>query len=73
MQAKKKNSVVVSDDMWDEAAEEYEKGTWFGHGEISAGRPKLYNEEMATVSFRLPVSRIAAIEAVVEARGESLP
>lgn len=36
-----------------------------------SGRPRVYDEDMETVSFRLPKSRIFAIGAVAESRGES--
>ncbi len=36
-----------------------------------SGRPRVYDEDMETVSFRLPRSRIFAIGAVAESRGES--
>jgi hypothetical protein len=62
---------VITDEMLDKMAEEYENGTWSGHGEITMGRPKLYDEDMETVSFRLPKSRIQAIEAVAKRRNES--
>ncbi len=61
----------MAPETWDEWAREYEDGTWNGVGKVSHGRPKLYEEDMETVSFRLPRSRIAAIEAVTARRGES--
>lgn len=69
--AEKKPNVEMTDEMWDALAREYEDGTWSGVGAITPGRPKLYDEDMETVSFRLPRSRIAAIEAVTARRGES--
>lgn len=63
--------VVLSDADFDRMAAEYESGTWSGGGTVEPGRPKLYDEDMETVSFRLPRSRIAAVEAVARARGES--
>ena len=71
MDINKKNQADMTDEMWDLLAKEYEDGTWSGVGEITPGRPKLYDEDMETVSFRLPRSRIAAIEAVTARRGES--
>ena len=65
------NGKVITDDDFDRMAEEYEKGTWSGHGEIALGRPRLYEEDLETVSFRLPRSRIVAIEAVARRRGET--
>lgn len=71
MEIKKADGTVVTDEMLDEMAEEYENGTWEGHGEVAMGRPKLYDEDMETVSFRLPRSRVKAVEAVTKRRGMS--
>lgn len=62
----------ITDKQLDEEAKEYESGSWSGKtGEVVMGRPKLYDEDMETVSFRLPASRIRAIEAVVKRTGQS--
>ena len=68
---KAENGAEITDAMLDAMAEEYEQGTWEGHGKVSAGRPCLFDEDMATVSFRVPKSRIAAVEAVAARKGES--
>ena len=65
------NGTVLTDEMLDKRAEEYEYGTWSGHGEVAMGRPRLYDEDMGTVSFRLPCSRIRAVEAAAKRQGES--
>ena len=65
------NGTVLTDEMLDKRAEEYEDGTWSGHGEVAMGRPRLYDEGMGTVSFRLPCSRIRAVEAAAKRQGES--
>lgn len=62
---------VIADSRFDEMAKEYEEGTWSGLGEVTMGRPKIYDEDLETVSFRLPKSRIAAVEAVAKKRGMS--
>ncbi|MCL2655492.1 MAG: ribbon-helix-helix protein, CopG family [Coriobacteriia bacterium] len=51
--------------------EEAETGNWHGDGPVVMGRPKMYDEDLETVSFRLPQSRIAAVEAVSKRIGES--
>ena len=71
MEFKDRSGEVITDERFDAMAEEYEAGTWDGIGEITMGRPKLYDEDLETVSFRLPKSRIAAVEAVAKRRGES--
>ena len=65
------NGTVLTDEMLDKRAEKYEDGTWSGHGEVAMGRPRLYDEDMGTVSFRLPCSRIRAVEAAAKRQGES--
>ncbi|WP_417353461.1 ribbon-helix-helix protein, CopG family [Gordonibacter pamelaeae] len=65
------NGTVLTDEMLDKRAEEYEDETWSGHGEVTMGRPRLYDEDMGTVSFRLPCSRIRAVEAAAKRQGES--
>lgn len=65
------NGAVLTDSDLDSMAAEYEAGSWSGIGEVTMGRPKLYDEDLETVSFRLPRSRIAAVEAVAKSRGES--
>lgn len=65
------NGTVLTDEMLDKRAEEYEDGTWSGHGEVAMGRPRLYDGDMGTVSFRLPCSRIRAVEAAAKRQGES--
>ena len=65
------NGTVLTDEMLDKRAEEYEDGTWSGHGEVAMGRPRLYDEDMGTVSFRLPCSRFRAVEAAAKRQGES--
>lgn len=62
---------VLSDDALDRMAEEYERGSWSGRSELTPGRPRMYDEDMQTVSFRLPKSRIEAIDALTKQTGES--
>ena len=65
------NGVGLTDEMLNAMAAEYENGSWHGIGKISAGRPRVFNEEMETVSFRIPKSRVAAIEAAAQRTGET--
>ena len=71
MELKTQSGIVLTDELLDKMAAEYEQGTWSGHGEITPGRPKIYDEDMETVSFRLPKSRIVAIDALTKRTGES--
>ena len=62
----------VTEEQLDAWAKEYEDGSWKGHlGEITPGRPKLYSEDLETISFRLPKSRVKAIEVVIKKTGGS--
>lgn len=66
------NGIVLTDAMFDKMAQEYEEGTWEGDPDATTpGRPKLYDEDMETVSFRLPESRQSAVEAVTRRLGIS--
>ena len=71
MEFKTADGTVLNDSALNAMAKEYEDGTWSGVGEVTMGRPKLYDEDMETVSFRLPRSRIAVIEAVTKRKGMS--
>ena len=65
------NGVELTDEMLDAMAAEYERGEWSGVGRVTAGRPRSFGEEMETVSFRIPKSRIAAMEEAARKRGET--
>ena len=61
----------VTDEQLDSLAADYESGDWKGRlGPVVQGRPRLYEEEMRTVSFRIPASRLQAID-VTERAGRS--
>ena len=62
----------VTDDQLDQMAAPYESGEWEGGvGTVIPGRPRLYDEEMETISFRLPKSRVNAIDAKARSNGET--
>lgn len=65
------DGTALTDAVLDALAEEYENGTWHRHGAIRPGRPRLYDEELTTVSFRIPKSRLEAIERAAKENGES--
>jgi hypothetical protein len=54
----------VTDEQLDAWAAEYDSQTFDVNdlGATTLGRPKLYDEDLETVSFRLPLSRIDAVE-----------
>lgn len=51
---KAENETALTDEMLDAIAREYGEGTWEGRGRITAGRPKLYDEDMGAASLPLP-------------------
>ena len=62
----------ITDEQLDSLAADYESGTWKGRlGPVVQGRPRLYEEEMRTISFRIPASRLRAIDAYAERSGKS--
>lgn len=62
----------VTDEQLNRMAAEYESGSWEGGvGTIVPGRPRIYDEEMETISFRLPKSRVNAIDAKARRNGET--
>jgi len=64
MDIKTKNGVVFTDEIIEKLASAYESGDWPGKatGEIVYGRPRIAEEESRTVTFRLPVSKILALD-----------
>jgi len=72
MDVKAESGQVITDEMLDKMAKKYEDGTWGGKlGKLVVGRPSLADEEVKSVSFRLPVSKIAVIDARAEAKGKT--
>ena len=66
------NGTVLTDEKLDEMAKKYEEGTWSGKmGKLVVGRPSLADEDVKSVSFRLPVSKIAMMDARAAAKGET--
>jgi len=72
MEVKTINGIVLHDDDFDRLAEEFENGTWSGHsGKVVLGRPKIMNEELVNVTFRIPQSRLIALERAVKNKGKT--
>jgi hypothetical protein len=71
----KKDGTAITDDWMDAIAEAAENDQLPGivlSTETHAGRPRMYgDDELRTISFRLPLSRISAIERAAERKGES--
>jgi len=54
-----------------ERAKAYESGEWPPGKTTIIGRPPLYDDELESVTFRLPKSRIRAIEELITQKGET--
>jgi transposase len=63
----------VTEESLDTEAREYEDEAWnpASFGKPSPGRPRVYDEDMETVTLRMPHSRILAVEAAASRLGET--
>ncbi len=66
---KTKNGKTVTDAMLDAWADAFESGEWPKGRTVPVGRPSLANEEVRPITFRLPVSQLAALDAKVAKAG----
>jgi hypothetical protein len=73
MSFKAENGVLITDAMFDEVANAYESGIWPTRKEHETvmGRPRISNEELVTITFRVPKSRVDAIEGLARKLGET--
>jgi hypothetical protein len=66
------NGKKLTDSDFDRMAQEYEEGTWAEPlGKVVMGRPRLSDEDAKVISFKLPVSRIDAIDKLAKRSGET--
>ena len=67
------NGQPITDEMLDEMAERHLSGDWSKAriGKVVIGRPSIADEEVRSVVFRLPVSKIAAIDTYAAELGET--
>ncbi len=66
------NGKVLTDADFDRMAKEYEEGIWTGPvGKVVMGRPRISDEDAKVVSFKLPVSRINAIDKLAKESGKT--
>ena len=57
------NGTTLTDQTLDEMAKEYEQGTWSGAlEEVRMGRPRIADEELRSVTFKLPVSSVIKLD-----------
>lgn len=63
-------SLGVSEEELDRRAQEYEDDTWDSShlGKVVMGRPSIADEEVRPITVRLPVSQIAAVDALAKAK-----
>ena len=66
---KTKNGKTVTDAMLDAWADTFERGEWPEGRTVPLGRPSLADEEVKPITFRLPVSQLAALDAKVAKAG----
>ena len=72
MEYKLASGRVVTDEDMEREAEMWESDTWEGgFTNIRIGRPPLSDEELGVVTFKAPLSRIAAMERKAEEQGLS--
>jgi len=67
------NGQAITDDMFDKMADRHLSGDWSKakKGKVVLGRPSIAEEEVKSVVFRLPVSKIATIDARAAEQGET--
>jgi hypothetical protein len=68
---KTKSGKPVTDEMLEKWAAAFDSGEWPEGKTAVIGRPSLAAEEIKSVTFKLPVSKIAAIDETAAIRGET--
>ena len=62
----------IADETLEEMAEAWEDDTWEGRlTAITAGRPRIFDEELVNVTFRIQKSRLETIETIAKRKGET--
>jgi len=62
----------ISGEELEKSAQAYESGDWPEGKTIRVGRPSIYNDDqLESVTFRLPRSRIRAIDEILVQKGET--
>ena len=70
MEYRLRDGGTVDDGTLEEMAREWESGEWEGHLEdVVVDLPDPGEDALTTVSFRMPRSRLAAVEAAVQRAG----
>ena len=67
-----KDNITMTDEMIEKLAEEWENDTWSGHlDKVVMGRPRISEEDLVNVTFRIPKSRLTSIERIANENGET--
>jgi hypothetical protein len=63
---------AVTEELLEQSAEEWENDSWSGRlVNVTVGRPRIAGEELVNVTFRIPKSRLGALDAMASRKGES--
>ena len=58
-----KNGIEISDEMMEQIADAFERGELPGaKSRVVVGRPLMFGEELQTVTFKVPVRKVEAID-----------
>ena len=58
-----KNGVELTDEMIEQITEAFERGEWPGtESKIVRGRPLMLGEELQSVTFKVPVRKVAVLD-----------
>ena len=72
MEHKLANGEVLTDEDIERECEEYEAGTWSGGlKNLRIGRPRYSDEELETVTFKAPKSKVEAMQQMAKEQGIS--
>ena len=67
-----KDNIILTDEMIEKFAQEWENDTWSGHlDKVVMGRPRISEEDLVNITFRIPRSRLTSIEKIAKENGET--
>ena len=61
----------VTEEELDELAEQYENGTWPEGRTVLLGRPRISDEDLVSVTIKLPKTQLEAIDSEARREGQS--
>ena len=73
MEISTENGTKITYEMFEKLADAYESGNWPGvaSGEITIGQPRLKEDDARAITFRIPVSKVVALDKLAETQGIS--